>query len=231
MPSVFEAEPLAIAQAAEIFGQAAREGRRVSIDRAGGDLVVSTRYLNRLLEHEAGDLTATVEAGIRLSALNERLAEHGQMLALDPPRGPDGRRSGRRRPLRPARPPVRTRARPHPRGDGRPRRRHRRERRRQGGENVAGYDLAKLFCGSHGRLGLIGRVSLRLHPRPEASRTLAIPVAAPDEVHGLVRALLHSTLAPSAVDLVWSAASPPSPSSSRAARRLRRPSWRRVALS
>ena len=47
-------------------------------------------------------------------------------------------------------------------------------------------------------------MSLRLHPRPEASRTLAIPVAAPDEVQGLVRALLHSTLAPSAVDLVWS---------------------------
>jgi len=88
LPSVFEAEPLAIAQAAEIFAQAAREGRSVSIDRAGGDLVVSTRYLNRLLEHEAGDLTATVEAGMRLSTLNERLADHGQMLALDPPGDP-----------------------------------------------------------------------------------------------------------------------------------------------
>ena len=88
MPSVFEAEPLAIAQAAEILGHASREGRRVSIERAGGELVVSTRYLNRLLEHEAGDLTVTVEAGIRLSALNERLAEHGQMLALDPPGDP-----------------------------------------------------------------------------------------------------------------------------------------------
>ena len=54
LPSVFEAGALAIAQAAEILAQATREGRRVSIDRAGGDLVVSTRYLNRLLEHEAG---------------------------------------------------------------------------------------------------------------------------------------------------------------------------------
>ena len=88
MPSAFEAEPLAIAQAAEILRQAAREGRRVSIERAGGELVVSTRYLNRLLEHEAGDLTVTVEAGIHLSALNERLAEHGQMLALDAPGDP-----------------------------------------------------------------------------------------------------------------------------------------------
>ena len=204
MPSVFEAEPLAIAQAAEIFAQAAREGRSVSIDRAGGDLVVSTRYLNRLLEHEAGDLTATVEAGMRLSTLNERLADHGQMLALDPPGdptvgaavagdlfGPRAHRYGRARDLVLGVTVVL--------GDG--------TVANAGGKvvkNVAGYDLAKLFCGSHGRLGLIGRVSLRLHPRPETSRTLAIPVAAPDEVQGLVRALLHSTLAPSAVDLVWS---------------------------
>jgi glycolate oxidase FAD binding subunit len=204
LPSVFEAEPLAIAQAAEIFGQAAREGRRVSIDRAGGDLVVSTRYLNRLLEHEAGDLTATVEAGMRLSALNERLAEHGQMLALDPPGdptvggaiagdlfGPRAHRYGRARDLVLGVTVVLA--------DG--------TVANAGGKvvkNVAGYDLAKLFCGSHGRLGLIARVSVRLHPSPEASRTLVIPVAAPDDVQSLVRRLLHSTLAPSAVDLVWS---------------------------
>ncbi len=204
MPSVFEAEPLAITQAAEILGQAAREGRRVSIDRAGGDLVVSTRYLNRLLEHEAGDLTATVEAGIRLSALNERLAEHGQMLALDPPGdptiggaiagdlfGPRAHRYGRVRDLVLGVTVVLA--------DG--------TVANAGGKvvkNVAGYDLAKLFCGSHGRLGLIARVSLRLHPRPEATRTLVIPVAAPTDVQSLVRTVLHSTLAPSAVDLVWS---------------------------
>jgi FAD/FMN-containing dehydrogenase len=203
LPSVFEAEPLSIAQAAEILGQAAREGRRVSIDRAGGDFVVSTRYLNRLLEHEAGDLTATVEAGMRLSALNERLAEHGQMLALDPPGdptvggaiagdlfGPRAHRYGRARDLVLGVTVVLA--------DG--------TVANAGGKvvkNVAGYDLAKLFCGSHGRLGLIARVSLRLHPRPETSRTLDIPVAAPDEAQGLVRALLHSTLVPSAVDLVW----------------------------
>lgn len=203
MPSVFEAEPLAIDQAAEILGRATREGRRVSIDRAGGDLVVSTRYLNRLLEHEAGDLTATVEAGMRLSALNERLAEHGQMLALDPPSdptiggaiagdlfGPRSHRYGRARDLVLGVTVVLA--------DG--------TVANAGGKvvkNVAGYDLAKLFCGSHGRLGLIGRVSLRLHPRPEASRTLVIPVADPADVQSFVRTLLHSTLAPSAVDLVW----------------------------
>ena len=204
MPSVFEAEPLAIAQAAETLGQASREGRRVSIERAGGELVVSTRYLNRLLEHEAGDLTVTVEAGIRLSALNERLAEHGQMLALDPPGdptvgaaiagdlfGPRAYRYGRVRDLVLGVTVVLA--------DG--------TIANAGGKvvkNVAGYDLAKLFCGSHGRLGLIARASLRLHPRPEASRTLAVPVSTPDDVRTLVRTLIHSPLAPSAVDLVWS---------------------------
>jgi glycolate oxidase FAD binding subunit len=204
LPSVFDAEPLAIAQAAEIIGRATREGRRVSIERAGGELVVSTRYLNRLLEHEAGDLTVTVEAGIRLSALNERLAKHGQMLALDPPGdptigaaiagdlfGPRAYRYGRPRDLVLGVTVVLA--------DG--------TIVNAGGKvvkNVAGYDLAKLFCGSHGRLGLIARASLRLHPRPEASRTLVVPVSGPDYVQTLVRTLIHSPLAPSAVDLVWS---------------------------
>ncbi len=203
MPSAFEAEPLAIAQAAEILRQAAREGRRVSIERAGGELVVSTRYLNRLLEHEAGDLTVTVEAGIHLSALNERLAEHGQMLALDAPGdptigaaiagdlfGPRAYRYGRPRDLVLGVTVVLA--------DG--------TIANAGGKvvkNVAGYDLAKLFCGSHGRLGLIARASLRLHPRPESSRTLVIPVSTPGDVQAIVRKLIHSTLAPSALDLLW----------------------------
>jgi glycolate oxidase FAD binding subunit len=88
LPSAFEIEPLTVAEAAEALQKASLEGRRVSIERGGGELVVSTRYLNRVLEHEAGDLTVTVEAGIHLSALNERLGGHGQMLALDPPGDP-----------------------------------------------------------------------------------------------------------------------------------------------
>jgi glycolate oxidase FAD binding subunit len=201
LPNVFE--PATVEEAATLFRQAAAEGHRISIDREGGDVVLSTTRLDRVLEHEAGDLTATVEAGLRLSVLNERLAEHGQMLALDPPGDPTvgaclaGNLSGPRR---------------HryggPRdlvlgvtvvlGDG--------TVANSGGKvvkNVAGYDLGKLFCGSRALFGLIARVSLRLHPRPEVARSLVAPARTPEEAERLVEAVHRSTLVPSAVDLLW----------------------------
>jgi len=86
LPSV--SEPESVRAAARTLREAGASGRRVSIGREGGDVCLSTARLAQVVEHEAGDLTATVEAGIRLSALNERLAAHGQLLALDPPGDP-----------------------------------------------------------------------------------------------------------------------------------------------
>jgi glycolate oxidase FAD binding subunit len=201
LPSV--SEIWSVHEAAGVLVAAAEEGRRVSIERAGGDVVLSTRHLDQVLEHEAGDLTAIVEAGLRVRDLNVRLADHGQMLALDPPGNPTlgacvaANLSGPRR--------------------------HRYGTARDlvlgvtvvladgtvasaGGKvvkNVAGYDLGKLFCGSEGRLGLIARIALRLHPRPEAWRTLAVPVESAGEAAATARALLHSPLELSALDVVW----------------------------
>ena len=42
---------------------------------------------------------------------------------------------------------------------------------------MAGYDFPKLFTGSHGTLGLITEVSLKLLPLPRARTTLVVPVA------------------------------------------------------
>ena len=49
------------------------------------DLVIDMTGVDQVLAHNAADLTATVEAGIRVSRLQEILAEHGQFLAIDPP--------------------------------------------------------------------------------------------------------------------------------------------------
>ena len=65
-------------------------------------------------------------------------------------------------------------------------------------KNVAGYDLGKLFSGSRGRLGLIARVSLRLHPRPASSAT----VVADGDARAAWEELRRSQLEPNAVDLL-----------------------------
>lgn len=173
---------------------AARDGRRV---RIGEDL--DAGGMQRILEHEAGDLTCTVESGIRVSDLNRALAEHGQRLSLDPPGDPTvgaclaAALSG----------PLRHRF-GGPRdlvlgvtlvlADG--------TITNAGGKvvkNVAGYDLGKLVCGSHGRLAFIGRVSFRLHPVPAAAATLVIDH---DRTAEVVARLMRSQLQPSALDVL-----------------------------
>jgi D-lactate dehydrogenase (cytochrome) len=42
-------------------------------------------------------------------------------------------------------------------------------------KNVAGYDMTKLFIGSHGTLGMITDVTLKLSPVPRARMTAALP--------------------------------------------------------
>ncbi len=78
MPSVSSLE-----EAAELLAAAHAEGGRLRI----GD-GLTTDGLDRILEHETGDLTCTVEAGIRLSALYAALGRSGQRLSLDPPGDP-----------------------------------------------------------------------------------------------------------------------------------------------
>lgn len=61
-------------------------------------------------------------------------------------------------------------------------------------KNVAGYDLPKVFVGSHGTLGLITEVTLKLAPAPRARRTLALPVAGLGQAVELAHAVLPHAL-------------------------------------
>src|SRR6516225_8279333 len=42
------------------------------------DFVLSTERLNQVIEHAAGDMTATVEAGCTIDKFQQTLKEHGQ---------------------------------------------------------------------------------------------------------------------------------------------------------
>ena len=189
MPSVSSLDEAAAALAA-----AHAEGRQV---RIGDDLTAAG--LNRILEHDPGDLTCTVEAGVRLSELRAALAASGQRLSLDPPgdptigallarnlSGPLRHRFGAPRDLVLGATLVLA--------DG--------TIASAGGKvvkNVAGYDLARLVCGSEGRLALIGRASFRLHPLPRATRTLVVET---DDAAAVAARLLRSQLQPSALDVL-----------------------------
>jgi glycolate oxidase FAD binding subunit len=181
-------------EASELLAAAHAAARRV---RIGEDLTAGG--LDRILEHDPGDLTCTVEAGVRLSELRDALGTHGQRLSLDPPgdptvgallaeniSGPLRHRFGAPRDLVLGATLVLA--------DG--------TIASAGGKvvkNVAGYDLARLVCGSEGRIAFIARVSFRLHPLPKSSRTMVVET---EDTAAVAALLLASQLQPSALDVL-----------------------------
>jgi len=218
MPSVVVA-PADEAQVAEVLACASRE-RLAVVVRGGGtkldwgappracDVVLSTSRLDALVEHEPGDLVCVVQAGMPLAALQDALAPHGQRLALDPPQGVQATLGGIMATR--AHGPLRTRygtARDLVIGarfvlsDG--------TVGHSGGKvvkNVAGYDLAKLLCGSLGTLAVTTQVALRLHPLPHTSRTVVFEgESSPAAAAGACRAVDAAGVAPARLALLWPA--------------------------
>ena len=167
------------------------------------DVVLSTARMRSVLAHRHGDLTATVEAGATLAAVNRELARHHQWLPLDPSSadratiggiiatndsGPRRHRYGAPRDL--------ILGVGMARADG--------HLAKAGGivvKNVAGYDLARLLTGSFGSLAVIVSATFKLFPVARASRTVAIDIAEARELQSLVSAFLASQLTPTALEL------------------------------
>jgi glycolate oxidase FAD binding subunit len=167
-------------------------------------IVLGLGRLARVVEHEPGDLTATVEAGVTLSALQQTLRARGQWLSLDPPdveratvggvvaanaAGPRRHLYGTVRDLLIGLTVVTA--------DG--------AVVRGGGKvvkNVAGYDLPKLFIGSWGTLGIVVEATFKLRPVPDAERLLAVRFDRLKDCGAAVRGVLASDLVPTAVDVV-----------------------------
>jgi len=165
------------------------------------DVLLDLGRLDALVVHAAGDLIAVVGAGRRLDVLQADLASAGQWLAVDPPRG--GTMGGlvataTSGPTRLLHGPVRDLVigTTMVRADG--------VVARSGGKvvkNVAGYDLGKLLSGSYGTLGVVTQVAVRLHPLPEATGWVTVPVRSSAHAADLVQRLIHSHLVATAVEL------------------------------
>jgi glycolate oxidase FAD binding subunit len=70
-------------------------------------------------------------------------------------------------------------------------------------KNVAGYDVAKLFAGSYGTLGLIASVAVRLHPLPGLNATAIGTSEDPDRLAAAAAALAALPLEADSLDVSW----------------------------
>ena len=173
------------------------------------DLVVALSRLNRVVDYEPSDMTATFQAGSLLKESQAVLGGNGQFIALDPPHadlatlggilatnssGPRRLRYGASRDLVLA---IRV-----VHADGKV---------TKGGakvvKNVTGYDMNKLYIGSLGTLGIIVEATFRLHPVPAVEKTFLAPFGSLDAVKGVVAGILDSSLVPFAVELLNAEAS------------------------
>jgi glycolate oxidase FAD binding subunit len=172
------------------------------------DVVIDLSRLDRIVEYNPDDLTVTVEAGVTVSSLAATLDRSAQFLPIDPPlaatrtlgglvatnaSGPLRARYGTLRDLLLG---VR-----FVQADG---------VSTWGGskvvKSVTGYDVPKLMVGSLGTLGVLTELTLRLHARPEAERTVLIVTADAAAAQQLVACLLDSSLQPNRLEVLDAAA-------------------------
>lgn len=169
------------------------------------DATVDTTGLTGVIRYSPADMTIAVRAGTPLAIVQQVVREHGQRVALDPARAAQDATVGGLLATADAGP-LRT---SHGSlrdlvigttvvlADG--------TTARSGGhviKNVAGYDLAKLFHGSLGTLGVVAEVVLRLHPAPRAVTTVRVPASAE---HGFQVATHLVTSGVEAAALEWCA--------------------------
>ena len=171
---------------------------------AQSGMVLDLSRLDRVLDYQPADLTATAEAGVTLESLRRELVQGGKFAPLAAPlpeRATVGgilaaNYSG---PLRYA----------HglPRdwligisvagADG--------IESKAGGKvvkNVTGYDLNKLYTGSLGTLGVILEATFKLAPRPDAGAALVAGFPALSTAIAAARALIAQVYAPQGLPVV-----------------------------
>ena len=172
------------------------------------DVVLDLRKLDRVVEYNPDDLTITVEAGTTAGTLAGRVGARHQRLPLDPAgaarrtmgglaatnaSGPLRARYGTLRDLLLG---VR-----FVQADGVV---------TWGGakvvKSVSGYDVPKLMVGALGTLGVLGELTLRLHPVPEFEATWLASFKDAGAAQAFVARLVDSTVQPTRVEILNRAA-------------------------
>ncbi|HHW42763.1 MAG TPA: FAD-binding protein [Desulfotomaculum sp.] len=169
-----------------------------------GGIVLTTVKMNRIIEVDPSNLTATVQPGVIIQDLNDAVAPYGLIYPPDPGTvatatmgGSVAECSGGLRGLKYG---V---TRHYVMGvevvlaDG--------EVVRYGGKtvkNVTGYDMVRLFVGSEGTLGIITEIIVRLIPAPEARESILAGFGSLADAGNAVVGIIEKKVIPATMEIM-----------------------------
>ncbi|MBM7865204.1 FAD-binding protein [Heliobacterium gestii] len=169
-----------------------------------GGLVVTFQMMNKILEVDSENLTATVQPGVIIASLNTAVAPYGLIYPPDPGTvstatmaGSTAECSGGLRGLKYGVTKHYIMGMEVVLANG--------EKFRAGGKtvkNVTAYDLVKLFTGSEGTLGIITELIVKLIPAPEAKKSMLAIFSDLDDAGKTIAGIIAAKVIPATLEIM-----------------------------
>ncbi|ABZ82983.1 glycolate oxidase, subunit glcd [Heliomicrobium modesticaldum Ice1] len=169
-----------------------------------GGLVVTFQRMNKILEIDAENLTATVQPGVIIASLNAAVAPYGLIYPPDPGTvstatmaGSTAECSGGLRGLKYGVTKHYIMGLEVVLANG--------EKFRAGGKtvkNVTAYDLVKLFTGSEGTLGIITELIVKLIPAPETKKSMLAIFSDLDDAGKTIAGIIAAKVIPATLEIM-----------------------------
>ncbi len=167
-------------------------------------IVLSFQRMNRILEVDAENLTATVQPGVVIQELNNAVAPHGLIYPPDPGTvntatmgGSVAENSGGLRGLKYGVTKHYVMGMEVVLANG--------DKVRFGGKtvkNVTAYDFSSLFVGSEGTLGIITEITVKLIPAPKFRRTMLATFQTIEDAGNTVAGIIRAQVIPATLEIL-----------------------------
>jgi len=167
-------------------------------------IVLSFQRMNRILEVDAENLTATVQPGVVIQELNNAVAPHGLLYPPDPGTvntatmgGSVAENSGGLRGLKYGVTKHYVMGMEVVLANG--------DKVRFGGKtvkNVTAYDFSSLFVGSEGTLGIITEITVKLVPAPKFRRTMLATYQTIEDAGNTVAGIIRAQVIPATLEIL-----------------------------